>query len=69
MTSEGDRWRPWRRAIPRPRPPLNVRLTEGVWNAGGRARLRVYVGVVRLEPAQAPLHVRYGEVGRIGGDG
>jgi hypothetical protein len=31
MTSEGDRWRPWQRAIPRPRPPPNVRLTEGVW--------------------------------------
>ena len=31
MTSAKDRRRAWRRAIPRIRPPLNVRLTEGVW--------------------------------------
>ena len=31
MTSAEDRRHAWRRVIPRPRPPLNVRLTEGVW--------------------------------------
>jgi hypothetical protein len=31
MTSDEDLRRAWRRAIPHPRPPLKVRLTEGVW--------------------------------------
>jgi hypothetical protein len=30
MTSDEDLRRAWRRAIPRPHPPLKVRLTEGV---------------------------------------
>ena len=30
MTSDKDLLREWRRAIPRSRPPLNMRLTEGV---------------------------------------
>jgi hypothetical protein len=31
MTSAEARRPTWQRAIPRPRPPLNVRLAEGVW--------------------------------------
>jgi hypothetical protein len=31
MTAHEDQRRPWRWAMPRPRPPLTVRLTEGVW--------------------------------------
>ena len=31
MTSDEDRRRVWKWVMPRSRPPLNVRLTEGVW--------------------------------------